>query len=694
MVNVAIVNALPLSAGGPIEESLSALRAWLSDRGAHVHELVTRDRAALARSVDAADVVIVGDLRPGSDLMVAATLAASRVPLVLFGGGYSFCEIGTRVCNICALVNRCRSSDRVSIMRELTERAALIGYLSPLHREASESYVGAFPERTMTVVPPALPRPFADPPDSSKSFAAFALTNRNDPEERRALLTWAREHPDWTLDIFGELGAFEAHGDLPENVSPLPALATALIQDRVGAYRGRVMLPGRPVPFGVAAFAFERDPSRELFGNDNLGYRSFMLPSAALTERRPRDLERLGESILSLPTRRPSLAVAPTTTFARPLLWAHNLGLGDSINLLPLVETLASVVGADNLSSVFPAGQKTLLDPEHESITTSPSHDQLDVETARAEHDLIIELVVRADDLCEVDNMEDRWVQVTLARSPNAFQSVHENLLSLFGRAGVAAMPGPPLVTPSSTERRTAASVARTAGIDVDRDLTITIHPGAGARIKCWAPERFGVLAAKLSDLGAKVVIVGGKGENDIVDRLSAVFSDCSVVLREPSLREVAAIIELASVHIGNDSGLTHLAGAVRTPTVAIFGPSNPRIWGPTSAVSQVVVPVDSDAKRSTALQLLSVERTLAAQNRLRRRERHASSLSDSGDAQDAQGSALHERETNRRARQYSHRNAKSRGQETLASARGALHRHRSFDQPADTPGLPARGQS
>lgn len=139
------------------------------------------------------------------------------------------------------------------------------------------------------------------------------------------------------------------------------------------------------------------------------------------------------------------------------------------------------------------------------------------------------------------------------------------------------------------------------------------MHPGAGARIKCWSPEKFGELCKMLRSIGAKVVLIGGKGENDIVDRILAIEPHCDLVTRELPLREIAAIVHCAAFHVGNDSGLTHLAGAVETATVAIFGPSASKTWGPTNPTSIVVYPTKANDIRSRDLRKLGVKQVFVA---------------------------------------------------------------------------------
>jgi heptosyltransferase-3 len=100
----------------------------------------------------------------------------------------------------------------------------------------------------------------------------------------------------------------------------------------------------------------------------------------------------------------------------------------------------------------------------------------------------------------------------------------------------------------------------------VARHGAAVIHPFSGSRKKNWPLERFQELAARL-DQPVKWLA----GPEDVLPGAD----------RFDNLGELAGWLAGARVYIGNDSGITHLAAAVGTPTVALFGPTDPRVWGP-----------------------------------------------------------------------------------------------------------------
>jgi ADP-heptose:LPS heptosyltransferase len=117
------------------------------------------------------------------------------------------------------------------------------------------------------------------------------------------------------------------------------------------------------------------------------------------------------------------------------------------------------------------------------------------------------------------------------------------------------------------------------------RQPFILIHPGSGSVRKNWPMDRFEALARRLRDeAGRAVVWLAGPAEAE----RGTVPTGRETVLAGLSLVEAAAVCALAEAYVGNDSGVTQIAAAVRlkgssaaTPIVALFGPMDPRVWAP-----------------------------------------------------------------------------------------------------------------
>jgi heptosyltransferase-2 len=115
----------------------------------------------------------------------------------------------------------------------------------------------------------------------------------------------------------------------------------------------------------------------------------------------------------------------------------------------------------------------------------------------------------------------------------------------------------------------------------------IAMHPGSGgySTARRWDPERFAQLADTLyQDIGAQLLLMGGPEEAELHQRITHMMqSEMPVrsLAGKGSIKVATAVLELVDLFIGNDAGLMHLAAAVDTPIVAIFGLSNQKAWGP-----------------------------------------------------------------------------------------------------------------
>jgi heptosyltransferase-2 len=107
----------------------------------------------------------------------------------------------------------------------------------------------------------------------------------------------------------------------------------------------------------------------------------------------------------------------------------------------------------------------------------------------------------------------------------------------------------------------------------------VAIHPGAASHsAKRWLPERFAALAAALANDGAQVLLVGSESERELtrnVRMLAARPFQIKNLAGETTLPSLAALLRAADLLVANDSGPMHLAAAVGTPVVALFGPTN-----------------------------------------------------------------------------------------------------------------------
>jgi|WetSurMetagenome_2_1015567.scaffolds.fasta_scaffold26331_2 heptosyltransferase-2 len=114
------------------------------------------------------------------------------------------------------------------------------------------------------------------------------------------------------------------------------------------------------------------------------------------------------------------------------------------------------------------------------------------------------------------------------------------------------------------------------------RGPVVALHPGATWPAKRWLPERFADVALKIKErLGAQVVLTAGPNDDEVIRFVEQSMREKIPVFRGLPLRQLAGLISQCSVYVANDSGPMHIAVAVGTPTIGIFGPGEENIWFP-----------------------------------------------------------------------------------------------------------------
>lgn len=206
-----------------------------------------------------------------------------------------------------------------------------------------------------------------------------------------------------------------------------------------------------------------------------------------------------------------------------------------------------------------------------------------------------------------------------------AGRHVSELNYSLAEHAGALcpAAPDYPLRVPAGG----AASVrARLHDLGVAGDFVV-VGPAASWRAKCWPPERFGALCRELEARGgARVVLIQGPGEKAVVDEVLRAAAPVRPAVLAPTIEELMGLLAHARYVVAVDSGPLHLAAALGTPVVGLFGPTDPVRNGPFVPGAVIVnkaLPGEISYKRrpdySPSMLRISVVDVLAAIDSLRK---------------------------------------------------------------------------
>lgn len=172
--------------------------------------------------------------------------------------------------------------------------------------------------------------------------------------------------------------------------------------------------------------------------------------------------------------------------------------------------------------------------------------------------------------------------------SADTNQHVADHLLSTLAPLGIAGEDATPTIRLNASARARGAEIlAQTLSKSQATHPVVAVHTGSGSLRKCWPAENFARLIDQLvKKQDATILLIQGPDEDSpdavTVKRvLARVRHAKPLLVMGLNLTELAGVLVHGRCFVGNDSGVTHLAAAVGTPVVAIFGVTDPRVWGP-----------------------------------------------------------------------------------------------------------------
>lgn len=119
--------------------------------------------------------------------------------------------------------------------------------------------------------------------------------------------------------------------------------------------------------------------------------------------------------------------------------------------------------------------------------------------------------------------------------------------------------------------------------IDIDRSRPLAVlHPGSGGRNKCWNLGNFVEIAGALRARDWNTVFLLGPAELERWDAEQLQdLEEAFPVIEGLPLQQIVAVLSLANAFVGNDSGVSHMAGAMGLRTFTVFGPTDPQVYQP-----------------------------------------------------------------------------------------------------------------
>ena len=182
-------------------------------------------------------------------------------------------------------------------------------------------------------------------------------------------------------------------------------------------------------------------------------------------------------------------------------------------------------------------------------------------------------------------NQEGRWrgiAYTTVASEPGNVHRIERDL-SCLRELGLVPDRGLPVLSPAPEDEEAGHRILGESGVQVGRAPLVMLQPGARYWFKAWPVDRFVELANRLSrSTGCQLLVGGGSDEKPLAEAIVSQARGRVVELAgRTTVLQYAAILKQCALFVGNDSGAMHMAAAVGTPVIGLFGPSDPKAWGP-----------------------------------------------------------------------------------------------------------------
>ncbi|MDD5064353.1 MAG: glycosyltransferase family 9 protein [Phycisphaerae bacterium] len=201
---------------------------------------------------------------------------------------------------------------------------------------------------------------------------------------------------------------------------------------------------------------------------------------------------------------------------------------------------------------------------------------------------------------------------ITLSLKPSEKSSTHITdfyIEQFAAQSGLSPEP-PPVCKTKSLIKATKADINRGKELlkEINVDSTeklIVIQPGSGGSHKCWHLDNFINVAKELASKGTDVIFLLGPAEMERLNTSTiSRIESISKILTNLPLADVLAVLSNASGYTGNDSGITHLSATLGIRTVAVFGPTDPAVYGPIGPTVTVLQGVEPDFTKKPSAKL------------------------------------------------------------------------------------------
>ncbi|MCK7590249.1 hypothetical protein M0G43_06670 [Subsaxibacter sp. CAU 1640] len=506
-------------------------------------------------------VVISSTSRCSYESDLIEHLLLSETPYIKIEFDYNFCVRRNILCTLDRKIRHCCNTNKFHQFRNLFRGSKLNIFQSPRHYEAHYEFYGEAVSKHLIMPPTVSIEDLRISETKIENVIPF-FGDLNYLKGGHAYLEYAESHPDLSFPVYGRNLLRQ---EVPKNVSFHDAIPNGTVLEILGKTKTLICQPVWPEPSGrLAAEAFLS--GCEIIGNDRIGTFSFdFYPNdkpKAITEMK-QALSNFWNEVegITSNTKGPK-----TETLGKVLVYKSYGGLGDIFFAIPAIKKLVKVCDtlhfavASRLVDFFKLHLKDVI-VINEEIAKLQEKD----------FDNIYELgnypAFRGYDLPHALKYptHKKVKQHAIQHYIDTISKLHIDIDNSYD--------GYPYFEHSINEK----------------EPYYVLHHGAGFLLKVWPTEKYAQLIEMLHRLfpNLKCKIIKGPEDPDIENHFTNPTPYIEYITG--GMIEVGNAMSGALFHVGNDAGITHVAGAYNLPTVGIYGPTGPGSWGSFSEYNELI---------------------------------------------------------------------------------------------------------
>lgn len=532
------------------ELTINQLVTLGSRKGFRVETDLLTDFESVKTNIISSDLVIVNSTsRCRFEKELLTFLIESGIGFAKVEYDYNFCARRNIICTVDAGYKLCCDNGKFHLYRKLFSKSRLNCFQSPRHFESHKDFFGEAIHENVLIMPPTVEVDSLKISDEKDDSTIPFFGDLSFLKGARAFVEFACENPDKKFTVYGNN---KTDLQIPPNVTFHEMIDNEKVLGILGKTKQFFCQPFWPEPSGrLAAEAFLS--GCEIIANDRIGTFSF--------DFYPNDIARAKKEMKETPeifwNRIEEIiwkAQPESPGMGKVLMKKNSGGLGDIFFCLPAVKLVAQA--ADEVSFAVETRLVSFLSHYVHGIEIVDKNlvDESDFDTVVELGNYPAYMGFKLPDAIKYTTHK-RVRQHAVQHYMDAVAKLHRDLN--YDKVEFPYFPQKP-----------------NSG-----NPYFTVHPGAGFLLKAWPAKEFAKVISeirrKYPELECRIIL--GKDDPNPMEFVEA---DDKISIENGNLESVAETLKSAVFHVGNDSGITHLAEAFNIPTVGIYGPTGPGAWG------------------------------------------------------------------------------------------------------------------